>query len=109
MSNEIDNSIESFVSNKNDSQQKQNLVTGCIFEMFGTMILVTCISLTNAEISNGNYSTILGVSLVYFCCLVITTPISGGHLNPAITFGTWVGQLGGQKGGLVQFLFYFTA
>ena len=24
------------------------------------------------------------------CCLLITVPISGGHLNPAITFAVWL-------------------
>ena len=37
------------------------------------------------------------VSFIYFAALVVTVPISGGYLNPAITVASWIGNSGSKE------------
>jgi glycerol uptake facilitator-like aquaporin len=58
-----------------------------LFEMIGTGIFAGACSLLSPVVTN---ETIIFIALVYFSCLVICTPISGGHLNPAYTLAVFI-------------------
>jgi glycerol uptake facilitator-like aquaporin len=52
-----------------------------LYEIFGTAFLVYA---ANAS------STPIGVALVFFALLLIVGPVTGAHINPAVSFGVFV-------------------
>jgi glycerol uptake facilitator-like aquaporin len=52
------------------------------YELIGTAILTYSIIM-----SAGN---ILAVVFTFFCMLQVLGPVSGGHMNPAVTFGVYI-------------------
>ncbi len=106
-----------------------DLLTKCIFEFVGTMVLVllgdgVCASntLNKSKGQGGGWVVItLAWGLAVLCGVLIAGPYSGAHLNPAVTLGlaiagkfAWgevlgyiVAQLlGGFAGALLVYLFY---
>jgi len=66
------------------------LVAG--YEFFGTMMLVYAIIM-----SGGN---LMGVVFTFFCLLQILGPVSGGHMNPAVSLGVFIREGKGENAGL---------
>jgi aquaporin Z len=68
-----------------------------VAEAFGTfgLIFIGCAAVLVNQLPSGNYG-LLGIALAHALVLGIgitaTMNISGGHLNPAVTFGLWVGR-----------------
>ena len=56
----------------------------CIYEFLGTAMLSYAVLM-----STGNA---LAISMVVFCLILITGPISGAHLNPAVSIGVFIEQ-----------------
>jgi len=52
------------------------------YELLGTAVLVYAIIM-----SGGN---IVAVVFTFFCMLQVLGPVSGGHMNPAVTFGVYI-------------------
>jgi aquaporin Z len=46
--------------------------------------------LTFAIIASGGH--IMGIGLTFFCLLQILGPISGGHMNPAVSLGVFISK-----------------
>lgn len=105
------------------------LLTKCIFEFIGTLVLVllgdgVCASnsLNKTKGQNGGWVVItLGWGFAVMCGVFIAGPYSGAHLNPAVTLGlaiagkfAWSGvfgyivaqMLGGFCGAVLVYLFY---
>ena len=63
---------------------KDNKVSVCLHEAFGTMLLLLAVNLGAA----GGQAE--AVCITIFVAFVIAGPVSGGHLNPAVTIGVWI-------------------
>jgi len=71
------------------------LMTKCIFELLGTLVLillgdgvVACTTLNKSKGQNGGWAVItLAWGFAVMCGVFITGPYSGAHLNPAVTLG----------------------
>ena len=61
-----------------------------LFEMLGTGVLTGATDLlgSNASLTNPQ-SSLIFICVIYFSMLIICTPISGGHLNPAYTISVY--------------------
>ena len=87
----------------------QNLLKCCVAEFIGTfaLIFVGVLAIHNNRPDAG--VGLLGVALAHGLTIAVmasaTGGISGGHLNPAVTFGLWVGG----KRGLAQSVAYWIA
>lgn len=74
---------------------KANLLQQCVAELIGTftLIFIGVGAIYNYSPSAG--MGLLGVALAHGLAIAVmvsaTGAISGGHLNPAVTFGVWVG------------------
>lgn len=70
---------------------QQPLLKQCVAELIGTFALI----FVGVGAINANPG-LLGVALAHGLTIAVmvsaTAGISGGHLNPAVTFGLWVGQ-----------------
>lgn len=62
---------------------KENIVHICIYECFGTAFLLLFINLTSQM---GDHA-LPGIVLSVMCFIQIIGPVTGGHVNPAITIG----------------------
>ena len=58
----------------------KNKGLACIGELVGTAFLVTAYSLGIQQFG-------MGSAMVYLMLIVLLHPISGAHLNPAVTIG----------------------
>jgi aquaporin TIP len=68
-----------------------------IAEFLGTFTLVfVAIGAIAADKITGGQSGLVGIAIAYGLAVAVmvsaTTAISGGHLNPAVTLGAWVGR-----------------
>ncbi len=105
------------------------LFTKCLFEFIGTIVLVllgdgvvACCNLKHSKGNGGGWITItMAWGFAVMCGVFISGPISGAHLNPAVTVGfaiaglfPWeaVGgyilaqMLGGLVGAVLVYMFY---
>lgn len=105
------------------------LVTKCIFEFIGTLVLILlgdgvccATSLNKSKAQGAGWVVVtLGWGLAVMCGVFIAGPYSGAHLNPAVTLGfALAGQfewcavlpyivaqmLGGFTGAVLVYLFY---
>ena len=105
------------------------LLTKCLFELVGTFVLillgdgvVACTNLKKSKGLGGGWVVItLGWGFAVMCGVFIAGPISGAHLNPALTLGLAVAGsfpwssvcgyivaqiLGGIVGGWLVWVFY---
>ena len=105
------------------------LLTKCIFEFLGTMVLILlgdgvccATSLNKSKAQGAGWAVVtLGWGLAVMCGVFIAGPYSGAHLNPAVTLGFAVaGQfdwcavmpyiaaqmLGGFAGAVLVYMFY---
>jgi len=64
---------------------KENRMSVCLHEAFGSMLLLLAINWGTAS-----GTTAETVGLVIFAAFVMTGSVSGGHLNPAVTLGVWI-------------------
>jgi len=64
---------------------KENKLSVCIHEAFGTMMLLLAINWGAA-----NETIAESACITIFVAFVLTGSISGGHLNPAVTMGVWI-------------------
>jgi MIP family channel proteins len=74
---------------------KANLIQQCVAELIGTFALIF-IGVGSIYNSSTGYGVgLFGVALAHGLAIAVmvsaTAGISGGHLNPAVTFGVWVG------------------
>jgi glycerol uptake facilitator-like aquaporin len=70
------------------------------YEMFGTMMLVFAV----------NASTVpVGIMLMFFSTILICGPITGGHINPAVTLGVFVLNYSNAKSNLLWLAVYWIA
>ena len=71
------------------------LFTQCVFEFFGTLVMillgcgvVACVSLNKSKGEGGGWVVVtLAWGLAVFCGVLIAGPYSGAHLNPAVSVG----------------------
>lgn len=74
---------------------KSTLIKQCVAEFIGTFALIFIGVCTIYNNSPANGVGLLGVALAHGLTIAVmvsaTAGISGGHLNPAVTFGLWVG------------------
>ena len=63
---------------------KNNKVSVCLHELFGTMLLLLAI---NWGAAGGQPEAI---SITVFIAIVIGGPVCGAHYNIAVTIGTWM-------------------
>ena len=105
------------------------LLTKCIFEFIGTMVLILlgdgvccATSLNKSKAQGAGWAVItLGWGLAVMCGVFIAGPYSGAHLNPAVTLGfalagqfewaavlpyTIAQMLGGFAGAVLVYVFY---
>ena len=105
------------------------LLTKCIFEFIGTLVLIMlgdgvccATSLEKSKAKGAGWAVVtLGWGLAVMCGVFIAGPYSGAHLNPAVTLGfALAGQfdwcavipyiaaqmLGGFAGAVIVYLFY---
>ena len=105
------------------------LLTKCIFEFIGTLVLILlgdgvccATSLNKSKAQGAGWIVItLGWGLAVMCGVFIAGPYSGAHLNPAVTLGfaiagqfDWCGvlpyivsqMLGGFAGAVLVYIFY---
>ena len=105
------------------------LLTKCIFEFLGTLVLILlgdgvccATSLNKSKAQGAGWAVVtLGWGLAVMCGVFIAGPYSGAHLNPAVTLGFAIaGQfdwcavlpyiaaqmLGGFTGAVLVFIFY---
>ena len=105
------------------------LLTKCIFEFIGTLVLILlgdgvccATSLNKSKAQGAGWVVItLGWGLAVMCGVFIAGPYSGAHLNPAVTLGfaiagqfDWCGvlpyivsqMLGGFAGAVLVYIFY---
>jgi glycerol uptake facilitator-like aquaporin len=64
---------------------KDNKISVCLHEAFGTMLLLLAI---NWGAASGNVAEAVCVTI--FVAFVLTANASGAHLNPAVTLGVTV-------------------
>jgi len=62
--------------------------------MLGTGIIATAVNIYSYNFTS---DILIYYALTYFCAMLIATPLSGGHLNPAITVGVWIAATGASK------------
>ena len=105
------------------------LITTCIFEFIGTLVLILlgdgvccATSLNKSKAKGAGWAVVtLGWGLAVMCGVFIAGPYSGAHLNPAVTLGFAIaGQfdwcavlpyivaqmLGGFTGAVLVYMFY---
>lgn len=103
--------------------------TQYLYELIGTLVLVlfgdgvvACVSLNKSKGQGGGWAVVtLAWGFAVMCGVFIAGPVSGAHLNPAVTLGLavagsfpWAGVLGyivaqmigGFLGGLLVYAFY---
>lgn len=56
-----------------------------LFEVLGTSIFTGA----TLMIPQNSIETLMFMCMIYFCALLICTPISGGHFNPAYTLSVF--------------------
>ena len=61
---------------------KANRCFVCLYEMFGTAILIGALNLSSGSV--------VAVSIALFCIAIFLGPISGGHVNPAVTLAVFI-------------------
>src|SRR5580704_17315392 len=87
----------------------QNIVKQCVAEFIGTFTLIFIGVGAIYNTTTGSGMGLLGVALAHGFAIALmvsaTAGISGGHLNPAVTFGLFVGG----KMNLVDTLAYWVA
>lgn len=59
---------------------EKNKGLACVGELVGTAILVTAYSL-------GIQKYGMGTAIIYLMLIIVLHPLSGAHLNPAVTIG----------------------
>lgn len=64
---------------------KNNKLSVCLHEAFGCMLLLLAV---NMGAAGGGLPE--AVAITIFVAFIITGPVSGGHLNPAVTIGVWL-------------------
>lgn len=57
-----------------------------LFEFLGLGLFSGAVNILESVADN----QLIYLCLIFMAVLVVCTPISGGHLNPAITFGVWI-------------------
>ena len=105
------------------------LITKCIFEFIGTLVLILlgdgvccATSLNKSKAQGAGWAVVtLGWGLAVMCGVFIAGPYSGAHLNPAVTLGfalagqfDWAAvlpyivaqMLGGFAGAVLVYVFY---
>ena len=85
-----------------DDTENIPLCNKIIFEFLGTWIVSTACNIlelvpVNIRKNYGIEQPLPFICLLYFTALIITIPISGGYLNPAITISAWIGNSEAQK------------
>src|SRR2546423_4216007 len=83
-------------SNSRNADMNQTLLKQCVAEFIGSFALIFIGVGVIANHSNLNSNAgLLAVALAHGFTIAVmasaTGAISGGHLNPAVTFGLWVG------------------
>lgn len=85
----------------------QFLVPALIFELLGVGIISAFVNGYGSGL--GDNDAVTAYCCVYFAAMVITAPISGGHLNPAITLGCWIGGDADKKGSILTVILMWVA
>ena len=73
------------------------LVPVLLTEMIGTMMLMLAVNLAGDDI--------IVTSIAFFALIVCTYSVSGGHLNPCISIGVYIGQKVYLKRAIIMVLF----
>ena len=60
-----------------------------LFEAIGTGVFAGAADMIGSVAAFTSTSTLIFVSLIYFSMLLVCTPISGGHFNPAYTLSVF--------------------
>lgn len=74
---------------------RRNFVWVILYEFIGTLLLAASINYSSMLIKaedGGAYAP----PITLFCIIMMIGPVSGGHVNPAVTTAvfTWKGELG---------------
>jgi glycerol uptake facilitator-like aquaporin len=67
----------------------------CLYEFIGTAILIGALNLSGGKAE--------AVTIALFCIAIFLGPVSGGHVNPAVSTAVFIKE--GKMGNLAAFLF----
>lgn len=56
----------------------------CLYEMIGTAVLIGALNLSGGKAE--------AVSIALFCIAIFLGPVSGGHVNPAVTLAVFIAE-----------------